>query len=368
MKNIKISLVLGSLLGGLTAASPALSADLLDVYKLAQQNDPQIAAAEANFLAASQAKPLARAQYLPQIDAGVSYGRSESTSSGAEFFAGQVFPNESESESTSTSWQIELRQTIFNWGTINEIQQAAAEVARAEAEYHAAQQELIIRVAEAYFNLLAAQDSLEASRVNKESIGRQLDQSKKRFEVGLIAITDVQEAQAAFDQATAEVIAAERSANSARENLRAIIGEYVEDPAAPMANMPLVSPEPASVDEWVEQALEQNLTVVANRFALESAEQTTDIRRAGHYPTLDLIARHEEGDGDFDSVDLLATPPSVVRIRPISSACRLTSPFSAAARHTPGPVRPRIRKAQRVRASSRRCVPRKARRATIISV
>lgn len=308
MKNIKIPLVLGSLLGGLTAACPAMSADLLDVYRLAQQNDPEIAIAEANFRAAAEASPQARASYLPQIEASVNYGQTESTSIGEQFFAGQIFPDDSESESTTTSWTIGLRQTIFNWGTVNQIQQAAAEVARAEAEYHAAEQQLIVRVAEAYFELLAAKDSLEASRINKESIARQLDQAKKRFEVGLIAITDVQESQAAFDQATAEVIAAERTAFSARENLRAVIGEYVDDPAAPADNMPLASPMPESPDNWVEKALEQNLSIVASRFALESAEHNTGINRAGHYPTLDFVAEHGETDGEFDSLDFTQVP------------------------------------------------------------
>lgn len=310
MKNIKISLLIGGLLGSLVTASPAIASDLLDVYRLAVQNDPEIAAAEANYLAAAEAKPQARASYLPQLDASASYGKTDSTNEGEQFFAGQVFPDDSESSSTSTSWQINLRQTIFNWATVNQIQQAAAEVARAEAEYRAAQQQLIVRVAEAYFNQLAAKDSLEAAQVNKESIGRQLDQAKKRFEVGLIAITDVQESKAAFDQATAEVIAAERTLNTARENLRAIIGEYVDEPAAPAADMPLATPEPQSAEDWVQKALDQNLTVVANRFALESAEENTDIRRSGHYPTLDFVARHSENDNDFDSTDFTTALPT----------------------------------------------------------
>lgn len=301
MKNIKISLVLGSLLGGFAAASPAIAADLLAVYQLAQQNDPEIATAEANYRAAAERSPQARAAYLPQITASAEYGNTQSASDGEQFFAGTIFRSDSESDTDTTSWSVDLRQTIFNWATVNQIQQASAEVARAEAEFRAAQQQLIIRVAESYFNLLAAQDSLAAAEVNKEAIGRQLDQAKKRFEVGLIAVTDVQESQAAFDQATAEAIAAERTVNSARENLRAVIGEYIDEPEAPTAAMPLVSPQPDSIDTWVTQALEQNLTVVANRFALESAEQNTDIRRAGHYPTLDLVASHSESEDEFDS-------------------------------------------------------------------
>ena len=318
MKNIKISLALGSLLGGLTATSPAMSADLLDVYRLAQQNDPEIAIAEANYLAAAEAAPQARAQYLPQISATAGYdftNDSAATRDQVNFLDdGSVeVLQDIESESRSDGWSatLSLRQTIFNWGTINEIQQAAAEVARAEAEYNAAQQQLIVRVAEAYFDLLAARDSLQAAQINKEAIARQLDQAKKRFEVGLIAITDVQESQAAFDQATAEVIAAERTAFSARENLRAVIGEYVDDPEAPSAEMPLASPQPESTEQWVEKALEQNLTVIASRFALESAEQTTGIRRAGHYPTLDLVARHTETEGSDQSSYFGGTLPTL---------------------------------------------------------
>src|SRR5690606_27990771 len=187
-------------------------------------------------------------------------------------------------------------QTIFNWSRVKEISRASADVARAEAEFTAAQQNLIVRVAERYFNLLAAQDSLEAARINREAIGQQLDQTRRRFDVGLIAITDVQESQAAFDQATAEMIAAERTLNTARENLRAIIGEYVDQVARPKADMPLASPQPESADEWVQRALEQNLTVIANRFAVESAEAETDIARSGHLPTVDLVARRTETD------------------------------------------------------------------------
>lgn len=297
MKNIKLALFTGAL----AAASPAMAADLLDVYRLAQQSDPEIAIAEANFLAAREASPQARAGYLPQLQGSAEYGRSDTESSGEQFFAGQSLPNESTQESDTLQWSIELRQPIFDWAALKEMSRASAAVARAEAEFETAKQQLIIRVAETYFNLLAAQDSLQAAQINKEAIGRQLDQAKKRFEVGLIAITDVQESQAAFDQATAEVIAAERLANSTRENLRAIIGEYIRNPAAPRDDFPLLTPQPASQDAWVTRALEQNLAVVANRFALEAAEHVTDIRRAGHYPSLDLVARHSSSDSDFTS-------------------------------------------------------------------
>lgn len=290
---------------GFTAiSSPVMAADLLDVYRLARLNDPQIQAAEYNYLAAQEASPQAWANYLPQLSAVASQGRSdvESTRDELDFDAQNqtvdVFTIESAAETDSLDWSVTLRQTIFNWSNIQQIQQAGAQVAKAEADYRAAQQELIIRVSEQYFSLLGAMDALEAAMINKESISRQLDQSKKRFEVGLIAVTDVQESQAAYDQAVAEVIAAEREVTSAREQLRAIVGEYVQNLATPVPQMPLTLPQPAAAEAWVEMAMEQNLNVIASRFALESSEETVDIRRGGHYPTLDLVARHSYGESD----------------------------------------------------------------------
>src|SRR5690606_21964314 len=261
MTNRKLSLIIGALLGSTFAAVPAMAADLLDVYRLAQQNDPEIAIAEGNFRAAAEASPQARAAYLPQISINGSYtllNETDSTSDEVNFQddgSVQVIPGiDSMRDSDGWNASLNLRQTIFNWSRVKEISRASADVARAEAEFTAAQQNLIVRVAERYFNLLAAQDSLEAARINREAIGQQLDQTRRRFDVGLIAITDVQESQAAFDQATAAMIAAERTLNTARENLRAIIGEYVDQVARPQADMPLASPQPAPAHEWLQRA------------------------------------------------------------------------------------------------------------------
>lgn len=299
----KLAFALSLLAGGLTAAPAALAADLWDAYQLALQNDAELRAAEANYRAAREAKPQAWSQYLPQISASASQTTSSSDGTQAEFVGGVGFvPVDFESESDSTNLSLSLRQTIFNWGTLQEIQQAGASVAQAEAEYRAAQQDVVLRVSESYFNLLAAQDRLGTAQANREAIGRQLEQTKKRFEVGLIAITDVQESQAAYDQAVAEEIAAERAVSSSREALRVIIGEYVGAPSLPRADMPLIAPNPQSAEDWVNQALAQNLSLVASRFALQVAQQTVDLRRAGHYPTLDLVASYSDRDQESDFI------------------------------------------------------------------
>lgn len=302
MKKLSSPLLAGLLTLGL--ALPAAAADLLEAYSLAKDNDPEIQAAEANYRAAQEASPQAWAGYLPQISGSYTLSNTDTDRSGEQFFGGQTFPSEYTEDSDNTQWSLNLRQTVFNWGSIKQIGKAKADVAKAEADYLAAQQTLIVRVSERYFDLLRALDSLEAARINREAIGRQLEQTKKRFEVGLIAITDVQESQAAYDQAMADEIAAERQISTARERLRVVVGQYIDNPAAPVQGMPLAKPEPADAASWVNMALEQNLSIIANRFNVESAQKTVDIRRSGHFPTLDLVARHSDSDSDFTAQQL----------------------------------------------------------------
>lgn len=275
-------------------------------YQLALDNDMQIRVAEANYRAARTASPSAWSQYLPQISGSYGISRSQSESSSQAFGSLLVPPSTSESE--GSGWSLSLRQTIFNWGTIQQIQQAGANVAQAEAEYQAAQQDLILRVGEAYFDLLAAQDNLITANANLDAIGRQLEQTKKRFEVGLIAVTDVQESQAAYDLATADQIAAERALAEAREVLRVITGEAIVNPAEPGDDLPLQRPEPLDAGQWVERALEQNLSLIANRFAYEASTQNVDAQRAGHYPTIDLSAERSDSSTEFTERLIGGTP------------------------------------------------------------
>jgi len=292
----------------LTAAALATSAgaaDFAEVYKLAQESDPILKEAEANYLAAREAKPQAWAAYLPQITG--SYGDSTSDDAGTSSrFSGGSFINTLDDTSTDQKvTTLELRQTIFNWSKFKDIRSAGATAAQAESEFRYAQQQFIVRVAERYFGQLAAEDTLEANRANREAIARQLEQAKKRFEVGLIAVTDVQESQAAFDQATADEIAAERALASAREVLRESTGVFIEQLIRPGDEMPLITPEPASPDDWVKLANDQNNALIASRFASESAAHALGAAWGSHFPTLDLVADRtkfeQETTGTFDA-------------------------------------------------------------------
>jgi outer membrane protein len=235
---------------------------------------------------------------LPQVSA--SGGWDQTKSDGRQFSpligSGYSFDGDSD----DADWNVTLRQTVFRWDQIVNLKRADKLVTKAEAVREAAQQDLVIRVAQRYFDVLAAEDRLTSIHADRTAIARQLEQAKQRFEVGLIAITDVQESQAAYDQAVADEIGAKRQLASAREFLREITGEYVTQLSAPKEDMPLRRPE-KSEREWVDLSLSQNLSLVASRLDEELARDEISFRRNGHYPTLDLVARtgnqRSEGSG-----------------------------------------------------------------------
>jgi outer membrane protein len=309
----------------LMAAGSASAANLLDVYSRAQQNDPQIREADANRLASRENKPQAIGALLPQLSATGSYNDDHQDGSRTQLTTG-VDPADPNnvifvpistgygSDTRTNSYNVQLRQTVFRWDQWATLKRADAQVAQAEADYGAAQQDLIVRTATRYFNVLAAQDTLDAAVAAEQAFGRQLEQANKRFEVGLIAITDVKEAQAAHDSAVAAVIQAKRTLTTNKGLLRELTGEEFGALAAPSDDMPLKSPDPADEDRWVSAALEQNVALASSRLAVDIARENTSIARSGHYPTLDLVAAHSgnkvTGDANIDTP--LATQRSQV--------------------------------------------------------
>lgn len=296
-------------------AVPGLShaASLLEVYQQALQSDPLIHEAEARRLAAEELAPQARGLLFPQIEANAGWEQGDS-SGNRLIFNQDTLQLESvpfESDSTSKRWDVGLRQTLFRWDQIVGLKQAGKLVAKAEADYEFAQQDLMIRVATRYFEVLGAEDVLTSIHADRLAIARQLEQAKQRFEVGLIAITDVQESQAAYDQSVADEIGAKRSLATAREFLREITGEYVASLSAPMEELPMRSPNPADESSWIDMALTQNLQLVSSRLSEEVSRQEISFRRTGHYPTIDLVVgrAYNEGTGQTDL--LFSTGPQL---------------------------------------------------------
>ena len=283
------------------AAGTADAEDLKAVYGRALLNDPQIREAEALRKAALEAKPLALSALLPQVSGSASKQESDQTTAGQ--FPQEIeqptgsgnlavfnFISSSKTKPETERWSLDLRQSVFSWANWVALKRADKQVAQAEADFRAAEQGLIARVADAYFNVLAAQDTVEALESALDAISRQLEQAEKRFEVGLIAITDVQEAKAARDSAAAAVIASKRQLATTEELLREITGEKYDALAKPGDSLPLRTPDPNDAEQWVQRAMEQNLALASSRLAADIARDNVRAAFGGHLPTLDLVA------------------------------------------------------------------------------
>jgi outer membrane protein len=297
MKKTNLFRSLAVTFAALGASASANAASLLEIYQQALQSDPLIHEAEALRLAAQEAAPQARGFLLPQFGASGSWTTGSRDGSEIQIDPdGNLAPVSFESESDQLSWNLNLSQTLFRWDQFIGMKMASKEVARSEVVYEAAQQDLMIRVVQRYLDVLAAEDRLTSIHADKQAIARQLEQAKQRFEVGLIAITDVQESQAAYDQAVAAEIGAQRELATARELLRELTGEYVQELAAPVEEFPLTPPNPADEEAWVQLALEQNLNLLASRFDERISRDEISFRRSGHYPTVDLVAGRNRQD------------------------------------------------------------------------
>lgn len=270
---------------------------LYQIYQLAQERDPTLRAAAAARDATIEVKPQSRAGVLPTIGLGGDLSRNSYDKRNP--IPGQANPT----YSTNQTYSLNLTQPVFRWDRWVALEQADNLVAQAQAQYGAAEQELMVRVSERYFAVLAAQDGVRLAGKEKESFGRQLEQAQQRFEVGLSAITDVQEAQASYDSSVATEIRAQDLLESTREQLREIIGEQREnlDPVRD-SDFKLISPEPQEQQKWVDTALQQNPSLAAARAGSEAARQQIQIARAGHYPTLDANASYSYLDSNFGGI------------------------------------------------------------------
>ena len=285
-------------------------ASLIDIYEDALINDPRLKEAYANKQAIIESKPQALSLLLPQLTASGAY--SDSDTDGNSTFQRRVFDpitgdllavttdnTQFVQETDSFQWEVTLRQSIIDASSWMTLKKANKIVAQAEVDYLSAEQDLMVRVSNAYFDVLAAQDTLESEQAARAAIEKQLDQARKRYEVGLIAITDIQEAQAAFDQSIASEISAKRNLATTKELLREITDNYPEELQKPGSNMPLIMPNPQSESEWVNTALQQNLSLLSAQVGTEIGRNEVNIQKSGHYPTLGLQASKRDTDNNI---------------------------------------------------------------------
>jgi outer membrane protein len=280
------------LLAGSCYLSTASALDLMQVYDLARQNDPLIRQIREQVNSAKEVKPQAKSLLLPNLSLGGSYDRIDqnTTLAGANRWEnyGQY------------DLSVQVNQPLYHRDYWIQLERADDTIAQAAAELASAEIDLIVRTSAAYFNVLSAEDDLRTAMAEKEANARQLEQAQQRFEVGLIAITDVHEAQAAYDGAVASEISAENSLGNAWESLRQIVGELNQPIASLGDELQLVAPTPQDIEQWAATALKQNFGIIAASEAVASAKKNIEIQRSGHFPTLDLTGSYGVSETSSD--------------------------------------------------------------------
>lgn len=272
-------------------SSPIQANGLIDVYTIAKTQDTDIRQAEANFNASIQARPIARASLLPQLSL------SAETSDNTLDTEGQTFGvSGGDVDYNSHGYSLRLTQSLYNHEFYVQLRQAKNTVAKAQVELDNSKQELILRVSELYFDVLAAQDDLKFASAEKDAINRQREQAENRFEVGLIPITDVKEAQSSYDRAVAREIDAEIALELAIDALAVVTGERLKKLNILSPRMQLLRPNPDSVTEWIDTALNQNLALLINEYDTKIAKQEIKRNQSQHLPTLDIVASYNDSD------------------------------------------------------------------------
>ncbi len=302
--------------------SAGFADNLLQVYHQALLNDPVYAQAESTWHSQQMNLPIARAGYFPQLglsgDATRNYKDTQPPSSPS---------------SNGYTWQygysLSLTQPIFNLATWNSIKGAGATVKAATATYLAAEQSLIQRTANAYFNVLQAYDQLRYTVSNKRAVYQQLVTAQQKFKVGLIANTDVYDARSEYDQVVAQEIASQNNLNIQLENLRAITGQHYVSLNSLGKKLPLLKPRPANIDRWVTIANKQNYGLKAQSYAVLAAMRTVKKTAAGGYPSLNLTGgfseSHIEGRASAHVTDEAANLGVALSYQPIQGGLVLAS-------------------------------------------
>lgn len=281
-------------------ASPAVQT-LSEVFTAAESSDPLLAGERATLGATRELRPQAEALMNRPTLRGrgaLNYNYQDIV---ADFGTGTVGFD-------GRSWILNLTQPIYRADRRARLTQADTQIRGQELRVDATRQSLVTRVVERYFDVLGAQDNHSFAKAEQDSLSRQLDQTKERFDVGLIPVTDVQEAQAGYDLALAEAIAASNEIDQAREALREITGQYHEELMPLSAEFEPTLPEPTDIGSWTDTALGQNLRLAAALADSEAAGLAINVAEAARYPTVDAVgsAGFRRTGGQFGSAEILA--------------------------------------------------------------
>lgn len=286
-------------------SNPIQAETLLELYQLAVQNDPQLKIAKSEYLIAVEKRTQANAPLLPQLTVGAD---------ATENLRAIDWGLSNDLENTTVGYNISLSYALYRRDLKIQLEQVDSQIRQAQATYESAKQALMERVSNRYFAVLAANDNRKFALSAKKAFKRQLDEAQQRFEVGLLAITDVQEAQAGYDLAIADEIQAQNELDNAHEALREITGSYHGVLAALNEDAPLLGPEPQDLDTWTEIAQQQNPKILAAQYAVEAARHEIEKQRAAGSPTIDLVGQHSYSDilrGDDNPPGSLTTSNSI---------------------------------------------------------
>ena len=281
----------------LAASSNTQAADLLESYHAAQAHDPQIAAAYATLQAGREKLPQGRSLLMPSINlnANSTFNEQTTTYSGTPVFSSGT------NRYNSNGYGVTLVQPLFRQQNWLAYSASELQVAQAEAQFKIAEQELILRVAQAYFDVLIAQDSVQLAEAQKTAIAEQLEQAKRNFEVGSATITDTLEAQARHDLTGAQEIAAQNNLEIKRSALQQLIDATPNDLAHLGKKFQMEAPQPADMEKWVEDAQLNSLQLAVARAGADLAEKEVARNRGGHYPTVDMVANYSKNNSNGGS-------------------------------------------------------------------
>lgn len=259
------------------------AADLLQVFRDAQSNDAQFASARSQLLATREKLPQGRAGLLPQVIG---------TAGAQRTMADYSSPVDTTRYFNANTWALQLTQPLFRWDRWETYKQGELAALAGEVTFQQAQLDLITRASQAYFDVLAAQDNLYLAGAQKNAIGEQLEQAKRNFEVGTATITDANDAQARYDLATSTEIAAQSALEVSRATLQQITGKPVDELMGLRPEAAIPGPMPADVNAWASQAEQTNPQVGIAGYNLETAQRETNKAKAGHLPSVDLVASY----------------------------------------------------------------------------
>ncbi len=284
-------LVLSTLVLGVLS-TPAYAEDLVDVFVAAKDNDATIGAARASYRADKERVPQARSALLPSVFSRVSTSKTETKLPGLDGPEVRLL----EDGYNDNSWSAQFSQPVVNLSSWFGYSSAKAFVKASSFALEAQEQDLIVRVAEAYLNILRTRDRLDTTNAEVTAVRRQLEQVQQRFDVGLVAITDVLESQAAYDAALVRQIQAETDHYISFETLRTLTGRDYDQLATLSESLPIVNPDPLDEEAWVAAALSANLGIKAALEQLSAAQQDKKARLSGHLPTVDATVTHSNNN------------------------------------------------------------------------